>query len=85
MKTKVPKPINKDALTIAAELRDEALRLYGEAGRLQEAAMMADGTHHTIPKEYRASEKERRARMTPEQRKRFDETWKRWKEMRDAR
>lgn len=70
----------KDALTIAAELRTEALRLYKLASEIQTVAMMCEGTHYSIPDEHSASNEERLARMTPEQRERFDELQRRWEE-----
>jgi uncharacterized protein YaiI (UPF0178 family) len=70
----------KDAWTLSKELRAEALRLYGEAHRHQEIAMMLDGTHFSVPEGARATEAERRARMTPEERERFDELERRWEQ-----
>lgn len=63
----------KDALQIASELRQEALALYERASEIQTVAMMADGTHGSLPAEFRATHEEELARMTPEQRKRYDE------------
>lgn len=71
------------ALEIGAELREEAMRLYGEADRLMTIAQLCEGTHHTLG-EYRASEDELLARMTPEQRKRFDDQMYRWEHRNDG-
>lgn len=62
----------KDALQIASELRKEALQLYERAHGIQTAAQMADGSHFSLPDDVRATEEELLARMTPEQRKRYD-------------
>lgn len=63
----------KDALQIASELRREALSLYQRASEIQTVAMMAEGRHYSLPDDVRATEEELLARMTPEQRKRYDE------------
>lgn len=63
----------KDALQIASELRKESLRLYALGHEYQMAAMMAEGRHGSLPADIRATEEELLARMTPEQRKRYDE------------
>jgi hypothetical protein len=42
--------------------------------------MMLDGTHFSVPESARATEAERRARMTPEERERFDELERRWEQ-----
>lgn len=67
-----------DALQIASELRKEALDLYRQAAEFQAAAQMAEGTHYSIPEKFRATEEELLARMTPAQRKRYDESLKRF-------
>lgn len=56
----------KTHLEIAEELREESLRLYGEAARLQEVAMILEGTHYSVPDHLRPSQGQRVARMTPD-------------------
>lgn len=63
----------KDALQIASELRQESLRLYERANAIQTVAMIAEGRHHSLPDDIRATDEELLARMTPEQRKAYDE------------
>lgn len=70
--------MTRPAHEIASDYRKEALRLYGEAGRIQDIALMLEGTHHSIPEEHRASHEEILSRMTLAERKRYDELTERW-------
>lgn len=75
----------RDALTIAAELRAEALRLMALGNEYLTLAMLCEGTHYSLPDDVRATEEERLERMTPEQRERFDEMERRWAERQSRR
>lgn len=70
----------KDALTIADELRAEVLRLHKLANEIHTIAMLCEGTHYSLPDDVRATHEERLARLTPEQRQRYDEMERRWEE-----
>lgn len=70
----------KDALAIASELRAEGLRLHALASEHLTLAMICDGTHYAVPDDARASHEEQLARMTPDQRERYDELGRRWAE-----
>lgn len=68
----------KTGLQIAEELRAESMRLSRESNHLQTIAQIIEGVHYSLPRRLLASDEERLARLTPEQRAEFDRRTAEW-------